>query len=903
LNRPSSDELRKLFIDFFKDRGHPHLPMAPLVPLDDPTLLFTSAGMVPFKPYYSSPLPPPTRRAVTVQRCLRLTDIENVGVTVRHATFFEMLGNFSFGDYFKKEAIEWAWEFSTQVLKMPPERLWPSVYEEDQEAFDLWAKHIGLGATRVTRLGEKDNFWGPAGGSGACGPSSEIYWDQGPGTGCGRGECAPGCDCERYLEFWNLVFPQFDQAVTGERTPLPNRGIDTGMGLERLAMILQGAPSVYDNDLLRPIGEAVRRLGDAKEANSERGRFASRVITDHLRALVFTFAEGVRPSNEGRGYVARRLLRRAARLGRYCGIHGTFLARLVPTVVKQMSGYEEYGYLAREAAAVGAAIEEEEARFAETLEQGMSRFDDTAAGLEKRNQHVFPGAVAFALYDTYGFPIDLTVEMAKERGFTVDLPAYEAAMEEQRERARRAGKFEARRSSAGPWASLTTGPHSEFVGYDRLELEGVTIRDVRDADVEGTAAAVRTVEFTLDRTPFYAEGGGQVGDTGWVESPAGSGGGTGAGAPSPRIRLRVVDTTKDGDRILHRAEVVAGAPNAGASLPSGPYRAAVDAATRAATQRNHTATHLLHAALRARLGTHLKQAGSLVAPDRLRFDFTHGKSLTAEDLHAVESAINDRILADLPVSTEVTSLTEAQAKGAMALFGEKYGERVRQVIIADYSRELCGGCHVRRTGEIGYLRIESEQAVASGTRRIEAVTGTLAYGHAEHDRALLRELASKLGTPRDALPERIAALQEEAKRLRESQSKQSKESLRERVRALAAAATAAPRLVVAAVEAGNVEELREAGDIIRQSLPDGGGLLAAVIDGKLSVAASVGPKAVDRLQADAWVRDAVSIAGGKGGGKKDAAVAGAKDAAFLDQVLARGRAFAVERLGSGNGTA
>ncbi|HET9951537.1 MAG TPA: alanine--tRNA ligase [Candidatus Eisenbacteria bacterium] len=884
MNRPTSDELRKLFIDFFKDRGHPHLPMAPLVPLDDPTLLFTSAGMVPFKPYFSSPLPPPTRRAVTVQRCLRLTDIENVGVTVRHATFFEMLGNFSFGDYFKKEAVEWAWEFSTQVLKMPPERLWPSVYHDDQEAFDLWAKHIGLGAARVTRLGEKDNFWGPAGGAGACGPCSEIYWDQGPGTGCQRPECAPGCDCERYLEFWNLVFPQFDQAPTGERKPLANRGIDTGMGLERLAMILQGAPSVYDNDLLRPIGEAARRLGTPKEADSERGRFASRVITDHLRALVFTFAEGVRPSNEGRGYVVRRLLRRAARLGRYCGIQGTFLARLVPTVVKQMSAYEEYGYLAKEQASVAAAVEEEEARFAETLEQGMSRFDDTAADLETKKQRVFPGAVAFALYDTYGFPIDLTVEMAKERGFTVDMAAYESAMEEQRDRARRAGKFETRHVTAGPWTTLTSGPHSEFVGYDQWTVDGATIRDLRDAGSAGEGGP-RTIEFTLDRTPFYAEGGGQVGDTGWVESPPGAG---------ATVRLRVVDTVRDGERILHRAEVVEGTPGAG------PYRAAIDGEKRGATQRNHTATHLLHAALRARLGTHLKQAGSLVAPDRLRFDFTHGKALTAEDLHAIESAINDRILADLPVATEVTSLKEAQAKGAMALFGEKYGERVRQVIVADYSRELCGGCHVRRTGEIGYLRIEAEQAVASGTRRIEAVTGALAYRHAEHDRALLRDLAMKLGAPRDALAERIAALQEEAKRLRESQSKQSKDALRERVRALAAAATAAPRIVVAEVEAGNVEELREAGDIIRQSLPDGGGLLAAVIDGKLSVAASVGPGAVDRLQADAWVRDAVSIAGGKGGGKKDAAVAGAKDAALLSQVLERGRAFATERLGAGS---
>jgi alanyl-tRNA synthetase len=876
-----SNELRQLFIDFFKERGHPHLPQAPLVPLDDPTLLFTSAGMVPFKPYYSSPLPPPTRRAVTVQRCLRLTDIENVGITVRHATFFEMLGNFSFGDYFKREAIEWAWEFATKVLEMPADRLWPSVFREDDEAFDLWAKHIGLGAKRVVRLGEKDNFWGPAGGSGPCGPCSEIYWDQGPGVGCGRAECAPGCDCERFLEFWNLVFPQFDQAPTGERKPLANRGIDTGMGLERLAMILQGVPSVFDNDLLAPIGDAVRRMGSAKEAAGDRGRHASRVITDHMRALVFTFAEGLLPSNEGRGYVVRRLLRRAARLGRYVGIQGTFLSRLVPVVVKQMAAYEEYAFLKREEPAVAAAILEEETRFAETLEQGVARFEETAAALEKRKEKSFPGAVAFQLYDTFGFPIDLTIEMAGERGLTVDMPAYEGAMEEQRDRARKSARFGSRRDEGGAWRSLSEGPHSEFRGYDEWALDGVSIRAMRDLPAGG-AGAPREIELTLDRTPFYAEGGGQVGDTGWITSMQGA----------AKARLRVVDTYREGDSIVHRAEIVEGTPHAG------PYRAEVDAEKRAATQRNHTATHLLHAALRGRLGTHLKQAGSLVAPDRLRFDFSHGKALSPEDLHAIEGEVNSKILADLPVRTEITSLKEAQERGAMALFGEKYGERVRQVIVEDYSRELCGGCHVRRTGEIGYMRIESEAAIAAGTRRVEALTGALAYKRAEEDRALLRELAARLGAPREQLAGRVQALQEEARRLHERQTKQSKEQLTERVLELIRKAKTKgdPPLVSASVEAASVEELRDASDLIRKGLPNGGGLLAAVIDGKLSVAASVGPDAVDRLAADAWVRDAVSIAGGKGGGKKEMAVAGAKDASRLREILERGVAFAEERL-------
>ncbi|MGH7681497.1 MAG: alanine--tRNA ligase, partial [Candidatus Eiseniibacteriota bacterium] len=815
-------------------------------------------------------------------------------ITVRHATFFEMLGNFSFGDYFKKQAIEWAWEFTTQVLKMPADRLWPSVYREDDEAFDLWAKHIGLGAKRVTKLGDKDNFWGPAGGAGACGPCSEIYWDQGPGTGCGRPECAPGCDCERYLEFWNLVFPQFDQAPTGERKPLANRGIDTGMGLERLAMILQTKASVFDIDLLAPIGDAVRAMGSPREAATDRGRHAAKVITDHMRALVFTFAEGVRPSNEGRGYVVRRLLRRAARLGKNAGIHGTFLSRLVPVVVRQMSAHDEYAYLKKEESVVAAAVLEEESRFAETLEQGVARFEEAAAALAKGKDAVLPGSVAFQLYDTFGFPIDLTIEMAGERGLKVDVPAYEAAMEEQRERARKSGRFETRRTNAGPWQTVSTGSHSEFVGYENLKLDGVAIRSWRERAGDGP----REVELTLDRTPFYPEGGGQVGDVGWITSAAGGAGTAGSAAGGPAgaagtggTRLRVLDTYREGDAILHRAEVVAGTPGAG------PYTAEVDAVTRAATQRNHTATHLLHAALRRNLGTHLKQAGSLVAPDRLRFDFSHGKPLTSDEVHAIEREVNEKILADLPVRTEITSLKEAQAQGAMALFGEKYGDRVRQVSVGEYSRELCGGCHVGRTGEIGYLRVESEAAVAAGVRRIEAATGALAYQHAEDDRALLRQIAAKLGVPKDQAAARVAALTSETKKLHEQQQKQSQGNLRAQVAELIQKAKAAdPPLVIAVVDAGSVEELRGAGDLVREGLPGGGGLLAAVIDGKLSIAAAVGKGAVERLAADAWVRDAVSIVGGRGGGKKEMAVAGAKDAAGLKEVLARGLAFAEERL-------
>jgi alanyl-tRNA synthetase len=896
LIQATSNELRSRFVDFFKQRGHPHLPQAPLVPLEDPTLLFTSAGMVQFKPLFSSPLAPPHRRAVTVQRCLRLTDVEQVGLTIRHGTFFEMLGNFSFGDYFKKEAIEWAWEFTTQVLGMPKERLYPSVFRDDQEAFDLWAQHIGLGADRVTRLGEKDNFWGPAGGSGACGPCSEIYWDQGPGTGCGRPECAPGCECERYLEFWNLVFPQFDQAPTGERRPLPNRGIDTGMGLERLAMILQGAPSVMDNDLLAPIGEAARRLGAPRAAAGDRGKRAVRVITDHIRALVFTFAEGVRPSNEGRGYVVRRLLRRAARFGRDAGIEGTFLSRLVPTVVAQMAAYEEYRYLTGEEPAIAEAILEEETRFAQTLEQGVQRFEETAAALERKRESRFPGGVAFQLYDTYGFPIDLTVEMAQERGLTVDLPAYEAAMEEQRERARKAGRFEARHAGDAPWRTLTRGAHSEFVGYDQWVLDGVAIRDVRDAKAGAAPESRREVELTLDRTPFYPEGGGQVADLGLLES-------TGRGGAAP-MRLRIVDVFRDGDRIIHRAEIMEGEGEAHA----GPYRATIDALMRAATQRNHTATHLLHAALRQRLGTHLKQAGSLVAPDRLRFDFTHAKALTPEDLHAVESLVNEKILEDVDVEIEWTSLDDALKQGAMALFGEKYGDRVRQVLVRGFSRELCGGCHVRRTGEIGYLRIESEAAIASGTRRVEAVTGALAYRRAEEDRALLRELAARVGSSRDQVSERVTALQEELRRLRGEQASQGRrqlvETLRQEIEKARREAQAGghPPILVAQVPPADKDAMREARDVLRRELPDGAGMIATVVDGYLSVFTAAGAKVEAALAANDWQASALAVVGGKGGGKKDKAEGGSKDPSRLPEMLALAKKIALERLqGAGAG--
>ncbi|MGD8396664.1 MAG: alanine--tRNA ligase, partial [Candidatus Eiseniibacteriota bacterium] len=686
----SAVELRRSFLQFFADRGHRVVPSAPLVPVGDATLLFTTAGMVQFKPLFGV-ADPDYRRAASVQKCLRATDIDNVGHTIRHHTFFEMLGNFSFGDYFKHDAIVWAWEYVTGVLGIPAEPIWVSVHTSDDEAAAIWERETDVPASRIVRLGDEDNFWGPAGGTGACGPCSEMYWDLGaaadPSTG--EGQLTVG---GRYIEFWNLVFPQFDQVAEGERRPLTHPGIDTGMGLERLAVVTQQVATPYDTDLFRPLVAHLLDLAGLDRAPDGEPLVALRIVADHLRGLAFALADGVVFSNEGRGYLLRRLLRRASRRGRALGLEGPFLHRLVPTLVDRYGG--SYPELERLGAHVEQQMLAEEERFARTLEAGVNRFEAIVARVRQAGGSELGGDDVFKLYDTYGFPVDLTTEMAGERGLGVDLTGFERAMEGQRRMAQAAHQFGTDGEASGddrPWTVVGSGDESGdsvFVGYDQLSI---TTRVRRHRQLaEG-------LELVLAATPFYAESGGQVGDTGWIVT---------SGNGKRGARFEVDDTVRGADgAIVHRGHLVEGALEA---LTTGEVEATVDAERRRAIMRNHTATHLMHAALRAVLGEHVQQHGSMVAPDRLRFDFSHYAALTDDERRAVEDRVNRAILANQTVAARQESYDEATARGAMALFGEKYGREVRTIEVPGESLELCGGTHCRGTGDIGLFKIVSE---------------------------------------------------------------------------------------------------------------------------------------------------------------------------------------------------
>ncbi|NNF05828.1 MAG: alanine--tRNA ligase, partial [Candidatus Eisenbacteria bacterium] len=694
----STQEIRDQFTKFFVEREHRRVSSSPLVPADDPTLLFTSAGMVQFKAMYAAKGDLEYRRATTVQKCFRATDLEQVGQTPRHLTFFEMLGNFSFGDYFKREAIHWAWEFITEVLEMDTEGLWVTVYLEDDEAYDIWHKEIGVPTNRLVRLGDEDNFWGPAGASGACGPSSEIYMDLGEAKGCGGKECKPGCDCDRFQEFWNLVFPQYDQAPDGSRAPLANRGIDTGMGLERLAQLLQNVDSVFETDGFRPIRDVAMDLIEF-DLDQEKHRTTLNILTEHARSVTMLFHEGVYPSNEGRGYVARRILRRAVRRGKMMGLNEPFLYKLTSAAIDSL--IEAYPELAESRDRIAKMCKAEESRFFETLETGLRRFEELVQKTKAEGSTELNGRDVFTLYDTFGFPVDMTEEMAAEQGFTLDTPGFEKAMEEQVERSRANAPFNNDDQEAEPWTWLRdeSAKHSQFTGYDTLSLDVTVVAKRKVGDVW---------EFLLESTPFYAEGGGQVADRGWLRSG--------------ENELEIIGVQKRGGLHLHRAKVSRG------QFEGDQWTASVDESARRSTERNHTATHLLHAALKRVVGDHVTQAGSLVSPDRLRFDFNHFSALTEAQIQDIENDVNRAVLSDFVVERAITSMDEARASGAVAMFGEKYGDEVRQVFVAgsgakEVSRELCGGCHVRRTGEIGLFRIVSEESVAAGIRRVEATTG------------------------------------------------------------------------------------------------------------------------------------------------------------------------------------
>lgn len=870
------DEIRSMFLDFFASKDHRILPSASLIPHGDPTLLLTVAGMVPFKKYFLGLEQPVAPRVATSQKCIRTGDIENVGKTDRHGTFFEMLGNFSFGNYFKKEVIPWAWEFVVEHLHLPPEKLWVSIYLDDDEAFEIW-REVGVPVERIVRLGKEDNFWET--GSGPCGPCSEIHIDRGPEFGCGSEDCKPGCDCERYLEFWNLVFIQFHQE--GDTyTPLEKKSIDTGMGLERVAALLQGKNSIFEVDNVRPVLDGVSELAGVKYGAAAESDMSLRVITDHLRAVTFLVADGVLPSNEGRGYVLRRLLRRAIRHGRLLNITEPFTTKVVGLVVEQMK--EAYPELVERQDYVCNVVRLEEERFNETLEQGLRLLQDLVSKAKAAGSSHIEGKDAFQLYDTFGFPIDLTREILEQDGLTVDEEAFAEAMEAQRERARKSrtahGYLD---SSLEAYKELAGSVSTEFVGYELSEVQGQILGIILDEHGVDRAEAGQKVAVILDRTPFYAEGGGQVADQGLIETETGL--------------VRITDVREPVDGLVsHFGQVEQGFITTGST-----GTARIELETRSQTARHHTATHLLHKALKETLGDHVNQAGSYVGPDRLRFDFTHFQALTGEELRAVEDKVNASILANYPVTARYTDLESAKKEGATALFGEKYADEVRVIQVGDYSMELCGGTHVRATGEIGLFKILSEGSVAAGVRRIEAVTGTEALAQVRAMAEVLDSLQTKLQSQTHQLPEQVDRLLDTNRRLEKELADVKKQSVLGALDSLIAGAdkVGSASLVVAEVEAESPEDLRELGDRIRDRLDPVAILLGSRAGDKVLFLSMVSKSLAQAgVHAGNAVKTAAKVCGGGGGGRPDMAQAGGRIPEKLPEALEESRKFFKEQL-------
>jgi alanyl-tRNA synthetase len=862
-------DIRSTFLDYFRSKDHTIVPSASLVPSNDPTLLFTNSGMVPFKNVFLGSEKPGYVRAADVQRCLRAggkhNDLDQVGYTARHHTFFEMLGNWSFGDYFKRDAIRYAWELLTEVYKLPADRLWVTVYHTDDEAYDLWNKEVGVPADRIVRIGDNkgapfasDNFWQMA-DTGPCGPCTEIFFDHGPGV-AGGPPGSPDEDGDRYIEIWNLVFMQFDRAPDGTLSPLPAPCVDTGMGLERLAAVLQHVHSNYEIDLFAHlIQEASRLTGTADLGNK-----SLRVIADHIRAASFLIVDGVLPSNEGRGYVLRRIIRRALRHGWMLGVRGDFFWKMVAPLVAEMG--EAYPELAAKQAFVEQALKTEEERFGETLENGMRLFDDVAS----RSGKIIPGADAFRLYDTYGFPVDLTADIARERDMTVDMEGFERAMGEQRARARAASNFSTKAKLPAEVASALQP--TVFTGYDSLDLaDAKVVAIVRDGKAVDQLADGEEGFLLLDRTPFYAESGGQVGDTGMIRNPSGA--------------LAVEDTQKVGGAFFaHFGTWQGSAP----LLKGAVVGAAVDGAQRQATVLNHSATHLLHAALRTVLGDHVTQKGSLVAPERLRFDFSHFKPMTGEELAEIERMVNDEVRRNASADVHHMGYDEAIEFGAMALFGEKYGAEVRVLKMGDFSTELCGGTHVSRTGDIGLFKIVSESGVAAGVRRIEAVTGAGAMARVADEERILGEVSGLLAASGEDVVEKLRQLFDKQKKLeKEVESFKAK-----------AASSASADLVETATDVGGIKvvaarlegldakSLRDSLDVLKQKLGDCAVILAGAADGRVSLVAGVGGAAMGRVKAGELVAEVASKIDGKGGGRPDMAQGGGVDSPALPSILA-----------------
>ncbi|HEX5353211.1 MAG TPA: alanine--tRNA ligase [Rhodanobacteraceae bacterium] len=861
-------EIRARFLEFFRDRGHTIVPSAPLVPANDPTLLFTNSGMVQFKNVFLGSEKLPYVRAVDVQRCLRAggkhNDLDSVGYTARHHTFFEMLGNWSFGDYFKKEAIEWAWELLTKVFGLPPEKLWVTVYHTDDEAYGIWRDGIGVPPDRIVRIGDNqgapfasDNFWQMA-DTGPCGPCSEIFYDHGADIPGGPPGSSDG-DGDRFVEIWNLVFMQFDRADDGTLSPLPAPCVDTGMGLERLAAVLQGVHSNYEIDLFQRLIAAAQQLTGCKDHENK----SLRVIADHIRACAFLIVDGVLPSNEGRGYVLRRIIRRALRHGWMLGVRGEFFCRMVAPLVAEMG--KAYPELVKKQKFVEEALRAEEKRFGETLENGMKVFDEIAS----KSGNMIPGEDAFRLYDTYGFPVDLTADIARERGMGVDMPGFEHAMEAQRMRARAASKFESKTQLSAEVAS-TLAP-TKFLGYETLEAKDCKVVAIlREGRAVDALAPGESAAIILDRTPFYAESGGQVGDAGALEHPAG--------------RFTVDDTQKFGGQFHGHV----GEWQGNASLLVGDtVLARVDAARRQATVLNHSATHLLHAALREMLGEHVTQKGSLVAPDRLRFDFSHSQPVAPAELRRIEDRVNEQIRRNDVAEIRHMGYDEAIATGAMALFGEKYGDEVRVLRLGDFSTELCGGTHVSRTGDIGLFKIVSESGVAAGIRRIEAVTGAGATAHVVDEERQLTEIAGLLSSSTGDVVDKLQHVLDKQKKLEREFDAMKAKAAGAATGDLAAHAVdlGGIKLVAARVDGLDVKALREAVDTLKQKLGDCVVLLASGGDGKAALVGGVHGSALARIKAGEVVAHVAKQVGGKGGGRPDMAQGGGTDSSALDRAL------------------
>jgi alanyl-tRNA synthetase len=869
----TGDTLRQLFLDFFHEKGHTIVPSASLIPHGDPTLLLTSAGMVQFKPYFLGTEVPPNPRLTSCQKCFRTTDIESVGDT-KHLTFFEMLGNFSVGDYFKKEAIEWAWEYVTERLLLPRDRLWASVYLDDDEAFEHW-RQVGVPEERILRFGEEDNFWGPAGDSGPCGPCSELHFDMGEELGCGRPECQPNCECGRFSEIWNLVFTQYDQKPDGTRTPLPRPNIDTGMGLERIAAAVQGTPSVYETDLFQPLVERICDVVGAPYGKARATDRAIRIIAEHSRGASFLVADGVLPSNEGRGYILRRILRRASLFGRRLGMREPFLSKVGHVTIEQMSSV--YPELVNNHRLIDEIVRAEEHKFITTLETGLTAVEELIERAAGRSERQLPGREVFRLYDERGFPPELTAEMAAERGLRVEMSEFEAEMAKQRERARASQAVESRGiPSAEEFGTATVSGletrQCEFVGYDTHICQSRVMGLRADGSAAERAAESQQVELLLAVTPFYGEMGGQAGDTGRIVGPRGE------------VLVRNATRTS-GDMAVHHGQVVRGSIAVGDDV-----KAEIDLGRRLDIARNHTATHLLQAALRGVLGTHVTQRGSLVEADRFRFDFSHVGTISHEQLVQVARWVNERIRQDVPVRARYMPYEEAVGLGTIALFEEKYADTVRVLEIGEppVSRELCGGTHVRATGEIGLFLILAESSVGTGLRRVEASTGRAAEQVVEQRTSVMSTLARELDTTPDELPSKLRTVMQELDAERKRSLALERELSRTLVDSLLRQTKSVDGVTVLAarVAALSLPVLREMGDILRDRLGSGVIVLGTVSKGKPHFLAMVTQDLVDRgFHAGTTVSEVARTTGGGGGGRPSMAQAGGKDLSRMDEAL------------------